>query len=110
MNPSDPKPLTYDQTIETIERMATEKRRYDKMGMNNPAFPVTEVYRKPEEDIGHYHGLTKREYFAAKAMQGLLMNLAYTSVADSKEQLVFNAVSIADALIRALEETKCSEK
>lgn len=37
---------------------------------NHAAFPKV----VPEGHSEVYHGLTKREYFAAKAMQGLLAN------------------------------------
>ncbi|WP_460912066.1 hypothetical protein [Spirosoma areae] len=43
-------------------------------------------------------GLTKREYFAAQALTGLLANSAYTK----KETATTKAVEYADALIEAL--------
>lgn len=50
------------------------------------------------------NGLTKREYFAAMAMQGLCSNhLVYDIVTD--EQLANVAVINADALINALNTT-----
>ena len=46
---------------------------------------------------GYYShkGLTKREYFAAKAMQGMLLH-------DRGEGIALDAVAMADALIEAL--------
>ena len=44
------------------------------------------------------HGLTKREYFAAKAMQGLLSAVNNASA----EQITHHAVACADALITEL--------
>ena len=41
-------------------------------------------------------GLTKREYFAAMAMQGLLANSLYVG------DVAISAVGVADALIEAL--------
>lgn len=46
-------------------------------------------------------GLTKREYFAAMAMQGLIANCYYnTGITD--EAHVEKAVSLADALLNQL--------
>ena len=36
-----------------------------------PAFPVT------SDQFGHYSGMSLRDYFAAKAMQGMLANHNY---------------------------------
>lgn len=47
-------------------------------------------------------GLTKREYFAAKALQGLLANEGTNDVSCS--DIAFSAVSYADDLLKALEE------
>lgn len=53
-------------------------------------------------------GLTKREYFAAKALQGLLVQAIpgwhnNNSAGLNKEKAIF-AVDMADALLEALEE------
>ena len=51
-------------------------------------------------------GLTKREYFAAMALQGLLANYGSSySVQNTME-----AVYLADALIEELNKTKTNEK
>ena len=51
----------------------------------------------------HTYGLSKREYFAAMAMQGLMANPATINV--DGEYLTANAaVKIADKLIKALNE------
>jgi hypothetical protein len=61
--------------------------------MNNPpAFPSP--YALPE----HY-GMTLRDYFAAKAMQGLL---AGTTTSDGN-MIVKDAYAIADAMLKARE-------
>lgn len=51
-----------------------------------------------------HNGLTKREYFAAMAMQGILANERYAKSSDQyrSEQ----AVSMADALIQSLNKTE----
>ena len=47
-------------------------------------------------------GLTKREYFAAMALQGLLP----TNISQSIEEDAKNAVKLADILIEELNKTK----
>lgn len=47
------------------------------------------------------NGLTKREYFAAKAMQGLISNPEYFGRLDNDEKAK-HAVFFADELIKAL--------
>jgi hypothetical protein len=46
-----------------------------------------------------HHGLTKREYFASLAMQGLVTKQSFP------ERVANDAVQIADALIKALNQT-----
>lgn len=74
--------------------------------MDKPAFAQTIVrYIGGEEYSDSYQGLSRREYFAAKAMQGLLANGETCSSAkfDGKEMTIPEAsVYIADALIEAL--------
>lgn len=55
-----------------------------------------------EEDV-YNHGLTKREYFAAMAMQGLL---AKSEHLDSWDEYVQYSVTIANALINELNQNK----
>lgn len=50
--------------------------------------------------MGLETGLTKREYFAAKAMQGILT--MFSASGNDKEALSSMAVEMADALIIAL--------
>jgi len=52
-----------------------------------------------------YAGLTKREYFAALAMQGLLAAEAGEAVFSSDAALVSCAVRHADALLARLEDS-----
>ena len=63
------------------------------------AFPQTvEV----ENTVYHTRGLTKREYFAAMAMQGYLVNAAKIGIKDAEVACL--SVKAADALIKALNE------
>jgi len=73
-----------------------------------PAFPIPSGRPPSRSD---YNGLTKREYFAAKAMQTILAN-AYLEAVDVSSSLKIDtnkvakdAVRCADALIKALEES-----
>lgn len=54
---------------------------------------------------GEIEGLTKREYFAAMAMQGIVSNRGMIDT-DNWEWLAENSVKAADALITALNQTK----
>ena len=63
---------------------------------DKPAYPV----KIASEMLSEINGLTKREYFAAMAMQGICShNLANWSNGD----IVINAVDIADELLKQLE-------
>jgi hypothetical protein len=78
------------------------------------AFPTIDCDEASLSNGGSYtleHGMTKREYFAAKAMQGLLAANDYsTSVTyvlngvTSYRAVARNAVEAADALIAALKD------
>ena len=50
-------------------------------------------------EVGHYAGLTKREHFAAMAMQGILAN---DSLGNCFERIASDSAIAADALIEAL--------
>jgi hypothetical protein len=67
-----------------------------------PAFPLI-------SDEGYIinAGLTKREYFAAMALQGLLTD---NESANTREEFAGYAVKFADALIEELSKTKTNEK
>lgn len=71
-----------------------------KINKYDPAFPTDDYF--DEKITNTLPGLTKREYFAALAMQGLLANPAFsnTTFDDTK-----TAVEIADALIARLNES-----
>ncbi|WP_320744137.1 hypothetical protein [Enterobacter mori] len=71
-----------------------------------PAFPCDSIVERDE--VGHLHGfevssggMTLRDYFAAKAMQGIISSECnYGAFSD----LASDAYSIADAMLRAREE------
>lgn len=78
--------------------------------MNNgdmPAIPCDDIVRR--DDNGNLYGapissggLTKREHFAAMAMQGLLVNMGRNEFNDSGA-VSSEAVKQADALLKELE-------
>ena len=77
------------------------------MNSSHSAFPATEYY--DERPIGGSSGLTKRELFAAIAMQGLLSGGHYQSAQecaepgnDPEQIIAEDAARYADALIKAL--------
>lgn len=62
--------------------------------------PVNAIFGTSDEPIAYveFEGLTKREYFAGLAMQGLAARGAYIPTVNAAEA----AVKMADALIEAL--------
>lgn len=66
---------------------------------NDPAFPVS------PSDYSAKHGLTKREYFAAMAMQGLLANDTGTFFS-----IFESSVNFADMLIEKLNSTEDAKR
>jgi len=79
------------------------------MNGNESAFPIVMVRHNLNGEARHFldeNGLTKREYFAGLAMQGIL---AYGHDADSNMDPAFtarDAVGFADALLAELEKSK----
>ena len=69
-----------------------------------PAFPV-DTYDTELNKIIQSHGMTLRDYFAAKAMQGFCTTL--TGVTNGTlprwDILAFDAYTLADAMIKARE-------
>lgn len=66
-----------------------------------PAFPYSGVHKGEKENlIVDSHGMTLRDYFAAKAMQGRLANPDWLY---SYDRTATEAYQIADAMLRARE-------
>ena len=68
-----------------------------------PAFPLIS-----NEGYIINAGLTKREYFAVMALQGIIANKDGLDI--KIERIVESAVDTADALIEELSKTKTNEK
>ena len=64
--------------------------------MNRPAFPAMHYDLADNE-----HGLTMRDYFAAKAMQGMLSE--NSGIRYSNDELGRFAYEVADAMLKARE-------
>ena len=60
-----------------------------------------------DTEVGHYSGLTKREYFAAMAMQGLCAGQSENYQFTDNNRLVQEAVNISNALITELNKQPC---
>lgn len=75
-----------------------------------PAFPevVTEYHGDRgdyQQDIHSYGGMTMRQYFAAKAMQGLLAGNATFGGKPDRRKLVQDALAHADELLQLMAES-----
>lgn len=72
---------------------------------NKPAFPISEEETdRIEEGVDIYTGLTKREYFAGQALQGLCVGKITSDIKSGQCVDIANeAVIIADALLKALQ-------
>jgi hypothetical protein len=64
---------------------------------DNPAFPSPNNVRAGDIITGGHAGMTLRDYFAAKAMQGMLAAQAKASIERRSEV----AYEIADAMLEA---------
>lgn len=68
--------------------------------MSEPAFPFVHSPTGFATDVRHFKGLTKREYFAAQALQAILASGDSSRV--SFEEYATCAVHHADALLATL--------
>jgi hypothetical protein len=69
---------------------------------NEPAFAKAGWYANPDVFVDEQLGMTKREYFAAMAMQGFLSQVTENFGWNEGEETAEAAVTQADALIEAL--------
>ena len=70
--------------------------------LGDPAFP-TGLITDPRNGqvIGGSNGMTLRDYFAAKAMQGLLAGLLANGMDVEFQSIAINAYHQADAMLKA---------
>jgi hypothetical protein len=70
------------------------------VNMNIPAFPAMHFDLADNE-----HGMTLRDYFAAKAMVAFINKDEWQStVGDVSENVAFNSYAMADAMLKARKE------
>lgn len=68
-----------------------------------PAFP-TENEHQSGNQLWHYEGMTLRDYFAAKAMQGLFARDRNRKLVVNAEENARTAYDWADAMLKAREQ------
>ena len=85
--------MTFEKKEETVKQLSKVLR--------HSIFPVNVDINNLKDHV-IYQGLTKREYFAAMAMQGLLANGNWPHYS---RQLAEDAVIHANALVEALNNT-----
>lgn len=72
------------------------------MNTGGPAFPL---HNHGTQTLGmHLSGMTLRDYFAAKAMQGLIAQSAGTALGSRVEIAAEYAYAAADAMLKAREQ------
>lgn len=70
-----------------------------------PAFPTGIGLNKDKTWIGPgSDGMTLRDYFAAKAMQGLIHHFDFCTFSDDPMRLALWAYAAADAMLKAREQ------
>ncbi len=67
---------------------------------DTPAFPVSFKWGK---ELSQYNGMTLRDYFAAKAMQGALSGCAARGEVVMYSEMASLAYEMADAMMKARE-------
>jgi hypothetical protein len=77
----------------------------EKINNGGPAFPFKEVHEGGFHEPKNYSGMTLRDYFAAMALQGIIISEQYEKADDpmSKELLCFEALEYADEMLKARE-------
>lgn len=74
---------------------------------NNPAHPISGslIDKCGQRDFSPF-GLTKREYFAAMAMQGMISNAELCLSKEEADVIASQSIQFADSLLQKLETTK----
>jgi hypothetical protein len=65
-----------------------------------PAFPTDNAHQNGPSTF-HFEGMTLRDYFAAKAMQGLIDKYGFSA---TDERLAADSYEMADAMLKAREQ------
>ena len=72
-----------------------------KINNGGPAFPIPLNEGQPYQGHSPCNGMTLRDYFAAKAMQGLCVGRSHTQLKGHAKASADAAYEIADAMLRA---------
>ena len=75
----------------------------EKIETGGPAFPAPDLGEHDFGQRGAYWGMTLRDYFAAKAMQGMAGSPRYCEHGWDQADLAAQAYEIADAMLEARE-------
>lgn len=71
------------------------------MEKSEPAFPTIEITHIAGQDVvSRQSGMTLRDYFAAKAMQGMLATMDFSNKNNTKGLLANQAYEIASAMLK----------
>ena len=71
-----------------------------------PAFPVADTIHTDGQVQFGFNGMTLRDYFAAKAMQGDIASMeAHNDPQDAAHHIAKRAYAVADAMLKARENT-----
>ena len=99
-------PIKEDIFLMTYEAVNDEHYREGKM-KNEPAFPVANSYKPHNqcEDETKQTGITTRDYFAAKAMQGMCAYHGTYGMNNGRGDVAKRAYEIADAMLEARDKT-----
>ena len=68
-----------------------------------PAYPTNNWQKTVPLSSGYHEGMTLRDYFAAKAMQGAIANEGLTFSKKFLEQCALDSYALADAMLKARE-------
>ena len=69
-----------------------------------PAFPTSNWQKMSPLSSGYHEGMTLRDYFAAKAMQGLVHHFDFGTFRDDPMRLALWSYDAADAMMKAREQ------
>jgi hypothetical protein len=70
---------------------------------HKPAYPVFKRQYWNDQDVSNSAGLTKRELFAAMAMQGIMGNTSCSPVRyEHFKNIAEDAIAVADELLKQL--------
>ena len=95
-----------DEAFNDIERQAKQRKESVRAAINKekpmdnqPAFPTSNWQKITPMASGYNEGMTLRDYFAAKAMQGMMVDVEQPRC----DYIARTAYEVADAMLKARE-------